>query len=95
MRAQVVQELHLPGRVLGATGAPSWRGRWHVLRRCVRCGGGSLAILWTTTEVLALSAAGEGLAETLQSRAIELAMDAQGDEVLPLLCWAVDVVPWL
>eukprot|EP00435_Cladocopium_sp_Y103_P044562 s264_g12.t1 len=65
----------------------------------LRCGGRSLAILWTATEIFALTALGNSLVETLQSRSIDSARasvgtaepSAEWDELLPLLCWALDV----
>ncbi|CAK9038318.1 unnamed protein product [Durusdinium trenchii] len=81
---QVVQELRMPGRVLGACAHQSWSD--------AKSGGRSLAILWTAAEVFTLTALGTSLADTLQlalCRGVSVAED--WDESLPLLCWALDI----
>ncbi|CAJ1440078.1 unnamed protein product [Effrenium voratum] len=74
---QVVQELSVPGRVLGVAGA-------------LGAVAGVLAFFWTATEVFTLTAT--DVSKTLQEEVIRRASEADAEfDELPLLCWALDV----
>eukprot|EP00930_Biecheleria_cincta_P020269 TRINITY_DN15279_c0_g1_i1.p1 TRINITY_DN15279_c0_g1~~TRINITY_DN15279_c0_g1_i1.p1 ORF type:complete len:1384 (-),score=254.75 TRINITY_DN15279_c0_g1_i1:166-3972(-) len=104
---KVVQELRVPGRVVGA--APGY-GSWSRTDNLLGVEGGAeedrvgadwqgwttLAVVWTLSAVFVLTSSASTVCETLQLQIIEALTPGRPvlepiEVLLPLLCWSLDI----